>query len=132
MSTQGSHAELVLRLRAAQEADDRDAMRSLVADDLVLHVPGDHQTAGEYQGVDGLVAFATASRATGATITAREVLDVLEGQDHVAVYCRISGQRPDRAPLENLTLHLYRVEAGRVAEVWFHNRDQGVVDAFWS
>ena len=127
-----THADLVLRLRDAQASDDREAMTSLVTDGIVLHVPGDHRTAGEYRGVDGLVAFAEASRATGATIVAREVLDVLEGLDHVAVYCRIRGLRPDRPALENLTLHLYRVEAGRVAEIWFHNRDQAVVDAFWS
>ena len=125
-------SDLVLRLRAAQEAGDRDGMRSLVDERIALHVPGDHQTAGDYEGVDGLVAFAEASRATGATITARDVLDVLEGEDHVAVYCRIRGERPDRAPLHNLTLHLYRVEAGRVVEIWFHNRDQAAVDAFWS
>ena len=106
-------------------------MAGLVHEDLVLHVPGHHPTAGEYAGVDGLLAFAEASRATGATIAAREVIDVLEGQEHVAVYCRIHGRRTDRADLDNLTLHLYRVQEGRVAEIWFHNRDQDAVDGFW-
>ncbi len=106
-------------------------MRSLVTDDVVLHVPGHHLTARDYEGVDGLIEFAVASRATSATIVAREVIDVLEGQHHVAVYCRIRGRRPERAPLENVTLHLYRVEEGRVAEIWVHNRDQAAVDAFW-
>jgi ketosteroid isomerase-like protein len=127
----GTLADVVLRLRAAQEADDRSAMAAVVAEDVVLHVPGSHQTAGEYEGVQGLVDFAGASRATGATVLAREVLDVLEGQDHVAVYCRIRGERDERAALENVTLHLYRLEGGRVAEIWFHNRDQAAVDAFW-
>ena len=127
-----TNTEVVLGLRAALASDDREVMASLVTDGIVLHVPGRHQTAGEYEGLDGLVAFAEASRATGATIRSREVLDVLEGDEHVAVYCRIRGERPDRAPLDNVTLHLYRVEDGRVAEIWFHNRDQAVVDAFWS
>ena len=124
--------ELVLGLRAAQASDDREAMASLVTDGIVLHVPGNHQTAGVYEGVDGLIAFAEASGATGATIGSREVIDVLEGHEHVAVYCRIRGERPERAPLDNVTLHLYRVEDGRIAEIWFHNRDQAAVDAFWS
>ena len=122
----------MLRLRAAQEAGDRQAVAELVTTDVVLHVPGDHRTSGDYEGLEGLFAFADASAATGATIVAREVLDVLEGQHHVAVYARIRGRRPDRDDLENLTLHLYRVEGGRVAEIWFHNRDQAAVDAFWS
>jgi ketosteroid isomerase-like protein len=126
-----SLTDTVLQLRAAQEAGDRDAMALLVQGDVALHVPGHHRTAGEYRGVDGLVAFAEASRATGATIVAREVMDVLEGQDHVAVYAHIRGRRPDRPALENLTLHLYRLEDGKVAEIWFHNRDQAVVDEFW-
>lgn len=126
----GTHADVVLRLRDAQ-AVDRAAMRSLVHPAVALHVPGRHQTAGEYVGVDGLVAFADASRATGAEIVAREVLDVLEGEDHVAVYARIRGRRPGREDLDNVTLHLYRVADGRVAEIWFHNRDQAAVDAFW-
>ena len=127
----GTLTDVVLRLRAAQEADDREAMRALTDDEVVLHVPGQHLTAGDYRGLDGLVGFAEASRAIGATVES-EVLDVLEGQDHVAVYCHIRGRRPDRAALENLTLHLYRLAGGRVAEIWFHNRDQSAVDGFWS
>src|SRR5262245_2348328 len=127
-----ANADLVLRLRAAQEAGDRDEQTALVSPDVVLHVPGHHRTNGDYRGVEGLIAFADASRATGASIVAREVLDVLEGEHHVAVYSHVRGRRPDRADLENLTLHLYRVEDGRVAEIWFHNRDQDAVDDFWS
>ncbi len=131
MGTPRSHADLVLGLRAAQEAGDSDEIAVHVHDDVALHVPGQHRTAGEYHGVGGLLAFAEASRATGATIVGREVVDVLEGTDHVAVYAHIRGRRPDRADLDNLTLHLYRIEDGRVAEIWFHNRDQAAVDAFW-
>jgi ketosteroid isomerase-like protein len=124
-------SDIVLRLRDAQAADDPDAIGEVVHDDVALHVPGQHQTAGDYVGVDGLIAFAEASRVTGAEIVAREVLDVLEGRDHVAVYARIQGRRPGREDLDNLTLHLYRLADGRVAEIWFHNRDQAAVDAFW-
>ena len=54
--------------------------------------------------------------------------------DNVAVCCHIRGRRLDRAVLENLTLHLYRVDGGRVPwEIWFHTRDQAAVDALpWS
>ena len=127
----GANAEVVLRLRDAQAADDRAAIASVVHEDVVLHVPGHHQTDGDYVGLDGLLAFAEASRATGAEILAREVIDLREGRDHVVVYARIKGRRPGHDDLDNLSLHLYRLADGRVAEIWFHNRDQGAVDAFW-
>lgn len=125
-----SLSDLVLRLRAALERDDLDTAGALLDADVVLHVPGSHPTAGQYEGLQGILDFYAASRATGARTT-REVLDVLEGREHVAVYCHVRGTRPDRAPLENPTLHLYRLEGGRVSEIWFHNRDQAAVDAFW-
>jgi len=131
MSNAPDLADLVLRLRAALEQDDRETAGALLRDDTVLHVPGDHTTNGDYVGLAGLLEFAAASRALGAT-TEREVVDVLTGRDHVAVYCNITGHRPGRSVLHNPTLHLYRVADGRVAEIWFHNRDQAAVDAFWS
>jgi uncharacterized protein len=124
-------AEIVLQLRAALESGDLATARTLLHDDVELHVPGSHPTAGEYRGLQGILDFSEASAATGARTT-RDVVDVLEGRDHVAVYCHVRGTRPDRAVLENPTLHLYRISDGRVAEVWFHNRDQAAVDAFWS
>ena len=124
-------ADLVLGLRTALATNDLVTAGSLLCDDVALHVPGSHPTAGEYNGLQGILDFYAASRATGAT-TAQQVLDVLEGRDHVAVYCHVTGARPDRAVLQNPTLHLYRVADGRVAEIWFHNRDQAAVDAFWS
>ncbi|GAA1861609.1 hypothetical protein GCM10009836_47240 [Pseudonocardia ailaonensis] len=56
-----------------------------------------------------------------------EVLDVLGGRDHAAVYCRV--QAPG---FDNFSVHLLRIVDGRVAEAWFHNRDQAHVDAFWA
>ena len=123
--------DVVLRLRAALETQDLETASSLLRDDVVQHVPGNHTTNGDYTGLAGLLEFGAASRATGAH-TEREVVDVLAGSDHVAVYCNITGHRPGRPVLHNPTLHLYRIEDGRVAEIWFHNRDQAAVDAFWS
>ena len=52
---------------------------------------------------------------------------------HVAVYCHIAGTtaRPRPSSRTRPSPHLYRIEDGRVAEIWFHNRDQAAVDAFW-
>jgi hypothetical protein len=42
-----------------------------------------------------------------------------------------AGRRAGHADLDNFTLHLLRIESGRIAEIWFHNRNQPAVDAFW-
>jgi hypothetical protein len=31
-----------------------------------------------------------------------------------------------------MTVHLLRIRDGRVAEAWFHNRDDAAVSAFWA
>lgn len=59
-----------------------------------------------------------------------EVIDVMGGREHVAVHPRSRAQCAG-AVLDNPTVHLFRVDGDRVAEVWFHHRDQCPVDAFW-
>ena len=122
---------LASRLSEALAAGDLRAAAEVLHPDAVLHVPGRHPQAGDHRGAVGIAQFVAASAATGGT-TEREVLDLLEGTDHVAAYCLVRGTRPGRAPLDNHTLHLFRIEDGRIAEIWFHNRDQSAVDEFWS
>ena len=48
-------------------------------------------------------------------------------------YVRVTAQRDGRAPLVNYTIHLFRLgDDDRIAEIWFHNREQAPVDAFWN
>lgn len=61
-----------------------------------------------------------------------ELLDALVGNDHAALYFRITAARQGRPPLDNLTLHLVRLENGQIAEIWFHNFDGAAVAAFWA
>jgi ketosteroid isomerase-like protein len=106
-------------------------MSALLSDDVVLHVPGRHQLAGDYRGPQGVAQFAAASRAVAVDGEQTEVVDVLEGHTFVAALCRVQARRPGNVALDNSTLHLARVESGRIAEIWFHNFDQHAVDAFW-
>jgi ketosteroid isomerase-like protein len=109
-----------------------DEARRHLHDDVVLHVPGTHGLAGDHVGPDAVLAFPARSRALTAAGERIDVLDVLGGSRHAAVYCRVRADRPGRAALDNLTVHLLRVEGGRVAEGWLHNWDAVAVDEFWS
>lgn len=113
-------------------ARDADGVRTYLADDAVLHVPGTHPLAGAHRGAEAVLRFLDESWAITDDGEHVEVLDVLEGADHLAVYCRVTATRAGRAPLDNTTVHVLRVEDGRVAAAWLHNWDGAAVDDFWS
>lgn len=114
-------------------AGDLSRVAELSTPDLTLHVGGDHLIAGDYVGLDGVLAWiARTTEILGGGQEHFAVIDVLGGTEHGAAYLRVTGERPGRASLDNRTVHLHRIVDGRVAEVWFHNRDQSTVDAFWS
>ena len=124
--------DLVLGIYRAVVAGDPAAAALALADDAILHVPGRQPLAGDHHGREAVLA-AIAGHSNRAGRTERlEIRDVLAGADHVAVYLDVRGERDGRVDLENRTIHLFRIAAGRVAEIWFHNWDQRAVDAFWS
>lgn len=122
----------VVSLYAALARGDVAAMVGMLADDVVLHVPGSHPLAGDHRGPDAVLGFAAATRALTDDGEEIEVLDVLAGDRSVAVHARVRATRAGRAPLDNRTVHLLRLDAGRVAEIWLHNFDDLTVSEFWS
>jgi ketosteroid isomerase-like protein len=125
-----NNSEIVKRFYACLLEGDTAGVGALLSGDVILHVPGQHQLAGDYLGPGGVVRFAESSRSV-ATGERLELIDVLAGEKFVAALCRVRAQRPGAASLDNSTLHLAKVESGRIAEIWFHNFDQHAVDAFW-
>jgi ketosteroid isomerase-like protein len=124
--------EVVRSLYAAIGRADLDALRTCVTDDVVLHVPGTHALGGDHHGFDGFVAFLAGSwQLTGGTERI-ELIDVLAGASHAAAYCRVQATRPGRAPLDNTTVHVLRMDGERVAEAWLHNWDDTDVNHFWA
>jgi hypothetical protein len=99
-----------------------------VAPDVIAHVPA----VGDIHGVDALATFLAETAAKADNGEHFELLDTLIGNDHAALYFRITASRPGRAPLDNLTLHLVRLDDTQIAEIWFHNFDGPAVAAFWA
>jgi ketosteroid isomerase-like protein len=127
-----SPTDIARRLYAAREVGDMATVAGLVTDDVVLHVPGTHPLAGSHRGLAAFAEFAAATTALTDDGEDIEVIDVLGGTDHAAVYCHVTARRAGRPPLDNLTVHLLRIRDGRVAEAWLHNFDDVAVSAFWS
>lgn len=118
----------IARRLYAAAATDPSALTTLLDPDVVLHDPGTHPNGGAHRGRDAVLRFLATSSTAGATT---ELLDVMGGEQYAAAYVRVRAEQGD-ARLDNPTVHLLRIRDGRVAEVWFHNRDQAHVDAFWS
>ena len=99
-----------------------------VAPTVVAHVAA----VGDLEGVDALAGFLAETGAKTDNGEHLELLDTLVGNKHAALYFRITAARQGRPPLDNLTLHLVRLENGQIAEIWFHNFDGAAVAAFWA
>ena len=112
----------------AMVAGQWDKVLEHVAPTIVAHVPG----VGDLRGVDALAVFLLETAAKADDGEQFELIDTLVGRDHAALYFRITASRADREPLDNMTVHLARIEEGKIAEIWFHNFDSTAVAAFWS
>jgi uncharacterized protein len=124
------NTDTVTRLYGALGGGDAARLAAALAPDVALHVPGRHHLAGTHRGPAAVLEFLTATGSATDGGEDVELLDVMGGREHVAVYARSRARRAG-AVLDNPTVHLLRVDGGRVAEIWFHNRDQRAVDAFW-
>lgn len=123
---------LVLGVYRALATGDLEAARAALHPGIALHVPGTHPLAGVHVGVEAFVGFVLGSRRLTHDGEEIEVVDILEGEHHIGVYCTVRATRAGRAPLENPTIHLVRIRDGLVAEIWLHNFDDLSVNDFWS
>ncbi len=132
MNTTPSNQDIALSLATAIGKLDLPALANLLADDFVLHVPGKNPLSGDRRGMPGFLDFLAATQKLSAGQAKTEVLDLMAGKNHATLYTLTQAQRPGHTPLINYSLLLLRLSEGKVLEAWFHNRDQGAVDAFWS
>ena len=126
-----SKRHIATLLYAAVAAGDLAAAAQHLDPDVVLHVPGTHPLAGDHRGLAAFAHFSQQTRALTVDGERIDVLDVLEGDDHVAVYCRVRAERDNGAVLDNTTVHVLRITGGVVTEAWLHNWDDLTVDRFW-
>lgn len=126
-----ANADVLRRYYAAVAEGDLAAAAALLDPDVVVHVPGRSVNTGDHVGRDAVMTFlAEASALTEGTLEFR-IHDVLGSEEHAVCLTTYTARRPDRAPLANHLAHVVRIEHGRIAESWFHSRNQYEVDAFW-
>jgi uncharacterized protein len=109
-----------------------EPLRALLADDIVWNVPGRNAIAGEYRGIDEVMAYFARRRDLAARSFRLHPGDLLTGDgDRVAVLTDGTAMI-DGAERRWSTVGLYRLHEGRVAACWLLPLDPGAFDAIWS
>jgi len=123
------HLATVEELFAAIGRGDDGALRGLLAEDVVVRFPGTGPFAGEHVGPDAVLGLWTRQRQFLVGRQQRvEMVDLLEGEDHVVAFTR--GHAEGIGEWE--TLNLYRVRDGRLVEASPVVRGLEAFDRFWS
>jgi ketosteroid isomerase-like protein len=130
-------AERVLaRLHAAQRdfyaGGAPDALHDVLTDDIVWVVPGRNAIAGEYRGLEAVLAYFARRRDHAARTFRMHPGDVLVGQgDRVAVLT--DGEATiDGVEHRWSTVGLYRLRGDRVCACWLLPLDPAAFDEIWT
>lgn len=126
-----SAIEVVGTYGAALRSGDMAALADTLADTIVWHQPGSHQLAGDHSGPEAVMAhlgrFMELSGGTFALVP-----DVVtESGNLVSMTVHFSAQRAGAKDLDQRGVDIFRVENGRIAEVWLISEDQTAEDQFW-
>ncbi|MGQ0576885.1 MAG: nuclear transport factor 2 family protein [Pseudonocardia sp.] len=119
--------ETVLRAAlAAIAAGDPAALAEVMAEDVVVHVPGRSRLAGDHHGRGRF--GARVRELTGGALTI-EVHDVLGSDAHAVGVYTMRLRCPDRS-LEWRHVNVYHVRDGKIVEVWQNPFEQDAFDEF--
>ena len=125
------NADLLNKGYDAFDKGDLDTLRGLFTDDIVFHVPGRSQVAGEYRGQDGVFGFfGKLVELSGGTFKV-ERHTVLADDEHGTVLSTTSAQR-DGKSFSTKTVDSFHFRDGKVSECWTFAEDQYALDEFWS
>ncbi|HEX9094374.1 MAG TPA: nuclear transport factor 2 family protein [Coriobacteriia bacterium] len=107
------------RTAEAFRQDDFDAIASLVAEDVVWHVPGDHPLAGDHVGRERVRELLARLGPLGFTLREH---DVFGDDDHV---CALSlmGARREGLEVETRVVSVFHFRDGQQTERWFYPDD---------
>ena len=100
---------------------DLDTIASLIAEDVVWHVPGDHPLAGDWEGRDRVLQLLASLRSLGFTLREH---DVFSDDDHVCALSYMGAQR-DGLDVETPVVSIFHFRDGRQTERWFYPDDAG-------
>jgi ketosteroid isomerase-like protein len=111
--------QAVRELYDARARRDWNAVRALLADEIVWHEPGEEDYSGDYHGPNEVVALLEKLVAITEGTFQLVPEAFVNSEEHSAALIRWWAERGERRS-EGNEIAVYRFRDGKVAEVWFH------------
>ena len=108
-----------------------DSVLELLAEDIVWHVPGTSPIAGDHRGQQGVAAYFELRREVAGGTMGMHPGPLLEDGDAVVQLVGGTAELGGEA-VEWKTAGVYRIQAGRIAEVWLVPLELELFDRLWS
>jgi ketosteroid isomerase-like protein len=129
------HAQLIRDFHDLQNrfyaGGDQRAVKAMLTEDVVWHVPGRNAIAGDYCGRDEVLRyFARRRRLADATFRI-DVRGVLADDQRTVILAGGEVERCGQAFVWG-TVGIFRITDGRIAECWVVPYDQDAFDEIWS
>jgi uncharacterized protein len=109
-----------------------DPLRALLSEDIVWVVPGDNAIAGDYRGIDAVMAYFVRRRELAHGSFRMHPGDVLAGDGDQVAALTDGTATIDGIEHHWSTVGLYRLRDGRIAACWLLPLDPAAFDAIWS
>lgn len=119
MANEHPNALAYLRTAEAFRLGDLDAIASLIAEDVVWHIPGDHPLAGDWAGRGRVLQLLERLRSIGFTLREH---DVFGDDDHVCALSHMGAHR-DGLDVETRVVSIFHFRGGRQTERWIYPDD---------
>jgi hypothetical protein len=121
--------ELMNDYIAAAHRGDWDTNARYFAEDILIHIPGNSELAGEHRGRTVALHYIETARARSHGHDVElEVVDMLTSQERVALLVRERFHTGD-GPVDIRRCNVYRWRGSEIAEIWIFEADQYAVDA---
>lgn len=122
--------DLLRRGYAAFAAGDMESVLSMFADDIVWHIGGTSQIAGDYVGHQEVMGFFGKVFELSAGTFRTEIHDVLANDEHGTVLVTAHAER-DGQTLAAREVHIWHLADGKATEFWGFIEKPDEVDAFF-
>lgn len=123
------NADLVHRFFVAYAAQDLSTIKAILAPSIQWHIPGHHPLSGVKRGVDEVLAYL--AQLGKAHFQARPM--VMGVNEHYVIDCHQNWSALDGVDkLNAMSCLLWKIDAGKISEVYNFPQDQYQVDAFFT
>ena len=127
------HPYAALMRLASQAFSNGDiaALKNMISDNAIWHVPGKSQVSGDYSGHAEIFGyFGKLMELSNGTFRV-ELHDVVASDEHVVNLDRLTGMRENKALDISLALVVH-IRDEKIAEAWDLFSDQYAWDEFWT